>query len=413
MLFQRLLLLAATAVSAQPSDRPRLNFNFPSNSTPQRFTIKVDESFVNNTIQKVRSYRPTYGLSSTWDIEGPPAGNLTDVAEYWVNQYDWNYVQKKLNDDFDHYATTVSGGEKYPYPVPLHFIHHVSTITNATPLLLLHGWPSTNLEWSKVIKPLSENSEQPFHIVAPDLPGFGFSPEPQHHGLGLREMGSAFDALMHQLGWVTGRWMTIDVRDSILGHMCDFFLAETTTEDQARLAQNKTTEEETLYMASVDKWFSSHWAYFVVHSQKPLTISQALADSPVGLLGWFWDVNYATSNGYPYTKEELITDAMMMIIPGPYAGIQAYLGFQSQFPHTDVPTGVSQWSMGDGPFPDVGNFGFAPRSWIERSVNLVYFQRHQNGGHFPAVSQPDLWMSDARSFFSALRNSSSVKKDEL
>ncbi|KXH66393.1 hypothetical protein CSAL01_10008 [Colletotrichum salicis] len=228
MLLQRILWLSATAVSAQPSDRPRLNFNFPSNSEPQRFTIKVDESFLNNTIHKVRSYRPTHGLSSTWDIEGPPAKSLTDVAEYWGTQYDWNNVQKKMNDDFDHYATTVSGGD-----------------TNATPLLLLHGWPSTNLEWSKVIKPLSENSEQPFHIVAPDLPGFGFSPEPQHPGLGLREMGSAFDALMHQLGyekygiattnlgWVTGRWMTIDVRDSILGHMCDFFLAEATTEDQA------------------------------------------------------------------------------------------------------------------------------------------------------------------------------------
>ncbi|KAG7053015.1 epoxide hydrolase [Colletotrichum scovillei] len=425
MLVQSLLWSMATATTYQRYGQPTLNFDFPSNPKVERFVVHVHDSFLYDTLQKVRSYRPTHGLSSDWDIEGPPAGNLTGVAEYWVNEYDWKNVEKRLNENFDHYVTTVPGGENYPYPIPLHFIHHVSANASATPLLLLHGWPSTNLEWSKVINPLSGNSEQPFHIVAPDLPGFGFSPEPEHPGLGLREMGLAFDTLMHQLGyekygivttdlgWVTGMWMTIDVRDSILGQMCDFFIAEPTTEDRARLEQNQTTGEETLYMKSIDKWFSSHWAYSVVHSQKPLTISQALADSPVGLLGWFWDVNYATSNGYPYTEEELITDAMMMYIPGPYAGIRAYLGFQSHFPHTDVPTGVSQWSMGDGPFPDVGNFGFAPRDWIERSVNLVYFQRHQVGGHFPAVSQPDLWMGDVRAFFSALRMSSSVEKDEL
>ncbi|KAK1461258.1 hypothetical protein CMEL01_14894 [Colletotrichum melonis] len=123
-------------------------------------------------------------------------------------------------------------------------------------------------------------------------------------------------------------WMTMDVRDSILGHMGDFFIAEPTTEHQGRLGQNQTTDEETLYMKFIDKWFSSHWAHSVVHRQKPLTVSQALADIPIGLLGWFWDVNCATSNGYPYTEKELITDAMMMYISGPYAGIRAYLGFQ-------------------------------------------------------------------------------------
>lgn len=339
MLLQSLLWSMAIAISYQQS-APTLSFDFPSNPKVERFKIHVHESFLHDTLQKVRSYRPTHGLSSYWDTEGPPAGNLTGVAEYWAKQYDWKNVEKRLNDDFYHYATTVPGVENYPYPVPLHYIHHVSANANATPLLLLHGWPSTNLEWSKVIKPLSENSEQPFHIVAPDLPGFGFSPEPKHPGLGLREMGLAFDTLMHQLGyekygivttdlgWVTGMWMTIDVRDSIIGHMCDFFIAEPTTGDRARLGQNKTTDEETLYMESIEKWFGSHWAYSIVHSQKPLTISQALADSPVGLLGWFWDVNYATSNGYPYTEEELITDSMMMYIPGPYAGIRAYLGFQ-------------------------------------------------------------------------------------
>lgn len=329
---------AMTALSQQASssggDYP---YPFPNGAYPQPFELKLDSSFLDMTLRKVRDYRPTPGLSTEWTMEGPPDHKLREVAQYWGTSYDWKAIEKRINADFNHYATTVPGNGNYSESIPLHFVHHRSSNDDAVPLLLLHGWPSTFLEWSKVIKPLSDDPKHSFHIVAPDLPGFGFSPAPKMPGLGPREMGKAFDSLMHQLGydkygiittdlgWFSGMWMVHDVEESIIGHFTDFFISPPRDEDRARLKNGKATAEEAAFIASNDAWFDSpHWTYATTHGQKPLALSQALADTPVGFLGWYWDINYATSDDYPYSNEELITDAMMLWIPGPYANIRAY-----------------------------------------------------------------------------------------
>jgi hypothetical protein len=119
--------------------------------------------------------------------------------------------------------------------------------------------------------------------------------------------------------------MVGDAESSIIGHITDFFPAQPTADDLERLAKNETTEEETAYILSSNTWYSSHSAYSTVHTQKPLAVALAFGDSPVGFLGWVWDLMYAISDGYKYTYEQLITDAMMLFIPGPYNNIRAYL----------------------------------------------------------------------------------------
>ena len=47
------------------------------------------------------------------------------------------------------------------------------------PLLLVHGWPGSVLEFYKIIPLLTE---QGFHVIAPSIPGFGFSDAPQKKG---------------------------------------------------------------------------------------------------------------------------------------------------------------------------------------------------------------------------------------
>jgi hypothetical protein len=141
------------------------------------------------------------------------------------------------------------------------------------------------------------------------------------HQLGYEKYG----IVTTDLGWFVGRWMVQDVRKSIIGHMTDFFMVPASDSDRARVASGEATSEEAAYITSSDNWFTSHWAYATTHGQKPLALSQALADSPVGFLGWSWDINYATSDGYAYSFEHLIRDALMLWIPGPYANIRAYL----------------------------------------------------------------------------------------
>jgi pimeloyl-ACP methyl ester carboxylesterase len=330
-------LVAATA-AMQHHHGHSAHFPFPYHAkSPVPFELKLDQTFIGTTHRKVQDYRPTFSYSDVWNNEGPPQQNISEIADYWANEYDWRQIESSINAEFDHYATTVSGNGNYPSPIPLHFVHHRSTDKDAIPLLLIHGWPSTFLEWSKVIKPLTKTLHgKSFHIVAPDLPGFGFSPAPKQSGMGPREFGRALDALMHQLGyekygivttdlgWFTGMWMVQDVRESIIGHMTDFFMADPNADDLVRLQAGVASRDEVNYVASTKAWFDSHWSYATTHGQKPLALGAALADSPVGFLGWYWDVNHATSDGYKYSPGQLITDAMMLYIPGPYANMRAY-----------------------------------------------------------------------------------------
>ncbi|KAF4991314.1 hypothetical protein FDECE_14084 [Fusarium decemcellulare] len=399
---------------------PHLPFTFPQHLTgPQPFELKVNPNFILQTQAKVQSFPVLNDSTSNSINEGHPVAQIEHVVDYWKTEYDWSSVEAQMNKDFDHFATYVNGTENYEPSVPLHFVHQKSEGADAIPILLLHGWPSTHLEWSKVIDPLTRNSTIPFHVVAPDLPGFGFSPAPTQPGLDPREAGKVMDSLMKQLGystygiastdlgWLVAMWMVRDSKSSIIGHFTDFFLLSPTESDLERLAQNETTPEETAYIAANNEWFTNHSAYATAHTQKPLALSYAFTDSPVGYLAWIWDLMYAVSDGYSYKAKELITDTMMLFIPGPYSNIRWYLesfkpGIQD-FPKSEVPTGASLWSFENGPFPEVAAAQLTPRKWIERTDNVVFYTQHAYGGHFPAVSHPEPWTRDVQTFFLSLR----------
>ena len=91
-------------------------------------------------------------------------------------------------------------------PIDVHFIHQRANRDRPAappplPLLLLHGWPGSVVEFLAVIGPLAdpgpENpTAQAFDVVAPSLPGFGFSEAPREAGWGLSAIASCFNTLM-------------------------------------------------------------------------------------------------------------------------------------------------------------------------------------------------------------------------
>lgn len=333
---------------------------------PRPYTIDVNQSSIDDIRQKASSFHPSAPIREpvAW-ADGPPSSKVVSLARYWLEEYNWAAVQSRINAEFDHYITTVpSPGEDYPSTLDIHFIHQQSSRDDAIPMLMLHGWPSTSLEWEKVIPDLVEpkdSSNPAFHIVAPDLPGYGFSPAPTAP-LAPSDYATVFATLMQQLGYgryavystdlgfVIGRSMVAEHGTHIINHVTDLYLAQASTTDMARYAANETTQEETSYIASNNVFLTMYGAYSALHSTLPLSVAYALDDSPVGFLAWVYQLVYTVSDN-SYSPSELITQALLLYLPGVYSNIRSYkelfpaliplTAYQAEKP--GVPTSVLQF----------------------------------------------------------------------
>jgi len=355
-------LITATAASKNTTYQPR------------PYTIDVSPKFLEETRQKVANFRPTIDIDQTPWFDGPPVTNVTEIQKYWVEEYDWFAYQSYLNSNFSHYITTVPPpGGTYNRSLDIHFIHQRSTRDDAIPLLMLHGWPSTSVEWEKVIPGLADPddaSKPAFHVVAPDLPGFGFSPAPTAPGLGLVEHGTVFTSLMEQLGYDRFAVYSTDLgyfvalhlikkyEARIINHLTDFYIIFPTDADLARYHANETTLEENNYIEAAQAFINKHAGYSMVHSTYPLSLAYALTDSPLGFLAWMWQLA-ATVNDRPYEPSELITHALMLWIPGVYGNIRSYkeLFTQGPPPKTEVPTSIYQFG-GMSLYPELSDFNY-------------------------------------------------------
>ncbi|UPK99664.1 hypothetical protein LCI18_010599 [Fusarium solani-melongenae] len=267
--------------------------------------------------------------NANWD-EGLPHAVSLALKEYRLNEYDWFQLQDELNANYSHYALSVQAGDGYDCPVPLHFVHERSNRADAIPFLLIHGYPSTFLEWSKVMKPLvspKNPKDQHFHVVAVDLPGFGLSPAPVLSTLGPKQLAIAFDNLMRTLGyskygvistdqgWWSGMWISYLVPESLIGHYSDFAFLQPNTTDLDRYARNETTQEENLYIAAAETFADRHTSYSATFVQSPRAIGEALADTPVGFSSVLLYLLRKFNGGYELSFDYIISHAIMMLLP--------------------------------------------------------------------------------------------------
>ncbi|GAB3270281.1 epoxide hydrolase N-terminal domain-containing protein [Arthrobacter pigmenti] len=115
-----------------------------------------------------------------WE-QGVPLADLVDVVDYWRTGYDWRSFETRLNQ-IGQFRTTIDD-------LGIHFLHRRSTRADAVPLILTHGWPGSIAEFTHVIDELTDpkSADTPaFHVVAPSLPGFGYSDKPATTGWGSR-----------------------------------------------------------------------------------------------------------------------------------------------------------------------------------------------------------------------------------
>lgn len=232
----------------------------------------------------------------------------------------------------------LSSDFNYTRPVPLHFFHHRSPRADAIPLLFIHGWPGSFLEVQKLIDPLTNPpaGAPAFHVIAPDIPGFGFSPAPTAPGFGLIEAAAVFNALMHQLGYTryvvqggdfgshTARYMGGMFPESVASILSNLWDVSPNETDFARQKANQTTPAEDQYIAVSQQAKAFAQAFWGIEWAVPLQMGILLGDSPVGNVAWPYLGMRRLSPGYEWGIEELITWGMMLYIPGPYGSVRIY-----------------------------------------------------------------------------------------
>jgi pimeloyl-ACP methyl ester carboxylesterase len=124
---------------------------------------------------------------------------LQRLVDYWLNRFDWRAQEKRLNG-LPQFMATVDGQE-------IHFVHLRGNGPAPLPLILTHGWPGSFAEMERVIPLLADpqayggDPTDAFHVVAPSLPGYGFSLAPTTPGFSSRRIADLWQGLMAKLGY--------------------------------------------------------------------------------------------------------------------------------------------------------------------------------------------------------------------
>src|SRR5206468_6239271 len=227
-----------------------------------------------------------------WE-RGVPAGYLRELADYWRTEFDWRAVERELNE-IPQYTTEIDGAT-------VHFLHVRSAEPAARPLLLTHGWPSSFVEYLDVLGPLTDpaayggDPADAFHVVVPSLPGFGFAGPTPEPGWDVTRIARAWAGLMDRLGYHRylpqgsdfGAWITVALAALDAEHVAGAhvnFLITPPPDDPARLAA--LTEDEARRVGRLGRFVADESGYMKIQATRPVTLSYALTDSPVGQLAW-------------------------------------------------------------------------------------------------------------------------------
>jgi microsomal epoxide hydrolase len=372
------------------------------------FKLNVPDSVLADLDRRLADARwPDQLPGTSWEY-GADIRKVRELATYWQTQYNWRKHEARINQ-FHQYTTEIDGQQ-------IHFIHERSPRPDAVPLLLLHGWPGSVLEFLKLIKPLSQPTDsntQAFDVVIPSLPGFGFSGPTTTRGWSPERMAKALIVLMDRLGYSRygiqgGDWGAAVAQEiarqaptRVVGlHLNLLFAAPPNREAVA----NMSDFERRRY-----SWFQRGEAsFFNLQASVPQTVAYALTDSPVGWLAWMIDkFQVLTDNDGDFLtavdRDTFLTNVTIYWVTGTVgSAMRIYRenrlsGEQSApIPHLDTPVAYAD-------FPK--EVYATPLSWIKQTYNVVQYTKMPRGGHFAALEQPDLLVGDVQKFFATLRTS--------
>jgi len=371
------------------------------------FRINISNKIIKNIYDKVKKY-PWNEMPNIdgWE-HGTNLSYIKKISKYWVKDFNWKKHETNINK-FSNFKTKVDD-------IDIHFIKEKGSGSNPMPLLIMHGWPGSIIEFLHIIKKLAHPEkfggikEDAFDVIVPSLPGFGFSGKPSKP-IGPRKMAKIFNKLMTKnLGYKNylaqgGDWgATIS---NWLGHdyskTCKGIHINCLT---MRHPDGPKSKEEKNWETRFVKNQIIQDGYRTQQSTKPQTLSYAMIDSPVGAAAWILEKFFSWSDiknnkiEKVYSKDILLTNIMIYLVTNTFnTASWIYFGrreeggrmFPKNFKRIKVPTAVAEFPKEMSEWP--------PKSYVRRIFNLKHWTKMPRGGHFAALEQPNLLVNDIRKF---------------
>jgi len=367
------------------------------------FTIRIADADLEDLRRRLDRTRAPHTLAGTSDTYGIADDFVQALANRWRDGYDWRTWEAKLNR-YPQFVTEIDGH-------PLHFFHIRSKVESATPLLLLHGWPGSVIEFLGMIDPLTDpeahggTAADAFHLVIPSSPGYGFSGPTESAGWTSKRVAQTYAQLMARLGYERygaqggdfGAFVGPELGRVDGEHVIGVHLNAATF---GFIPFGELPEEELATLSEVERarydrlqwWENAGSGYFKIQSTRPQTLAYALADSPVGMLAWISDM---FSRG-EIDSDLILTNASIYWFTNTIASTIRYY-------YEDMHAG--EWPMRSETPVGVAAFAddVAIRRYSDDLNNIVQWRDHDSGGHFAAIEEPDLLTRDLRDFFALLR----------
>jgi microsomal epoxide hydrolase len=353
------------------------------------------------------------GSAGTWGY-GTDLGYLQELVAYWRDGYDWRAQEKAINE-FPQFMAEVGD-------IDVHFLHVEGNGPDPMPLLLCHGWPGSFWEFSRIIPLLTDpgrfggDPSDAFTVVAPSLPGYGFSFRPGQRRCNIEEMAQVLGELMasvlgyRRFGVQGGDWGAGVVSRiahqrpaEVAGlHLNLLFTRPAPNADPAA----PVSDEERVAWAEIDRWVKEETGYHWIQGTRPQTLAYALTDSPVGLAGWITEKFRAWSDcggdvERSFSRDFLLTNIMIYWVTGAI-GSSFWPYYATRHRQPALPPGERIGvPAAYASFP--AEIMHPARAWAEEVYDIRRWTVMPSGGHFAAAEEPEALAGDLRAFFRDLR----------
>lgn len=388
----------------------------------RKFKIQIadrDIEYLNQRLANARWIESS--INNHWG-KGVPVDYLKQVADYWRNKFDWKKQEAILNQ-FPQFISEIDGQD-------IHYLHIRSPKSNATPLMLIHGWPGSFADFIKVIEPLTNpqaDDQIAFDLVIPSIPGFGFSTPVKDKGWNMIRIATAFTTLMKELGYekfgVHGGDMGAGIAGIMSGVAAYNLIGTHINSDFFAVAglgmfpsdNSLFTNEENLSLERMKQYKKDGTAYLEIQATRPNTIGIALSDSPIGQMAWMiekykeWtdedkdlpedsiDINQLLTNVSLYWFNQSGASSAAILAENMSMAFD-WGGSNSQEPNQWTPPKAQSAIACFGKKTDesllkkLTSFMGEPDRWTF----------YEKGCHFPAMEVPDLLVNDIREFYSGI-----------